>query len=267
MTEPNTTPDLTQTAAPGTPVTQEPATTPDSTPAAAPVIPEGGNTKELPKTSVTEDITLSGVKFEDCEVSVVIPADLANFTAEKGIDAQEVAKELYSEKGLSDETKNKLYEAFGKWQVDTYLKGIESTNKVNMSDFRASHKAATEAETKAWEETMTLMGGEDRWSDLDSFAVKTLSESEIKEFNDVMSKGSLHMQKLMIADLWGKFQAAGAPVAPVQLDLETGNNSNASDTGSAITQAEYFNAFKTGEYRKDPKGWDARREAGLKKGI
>lgn len=267
MTEPNTTPYPNQAPAPGVPVTPEPNTTQNQAPAADPAVPEGGNPNKPPKTSVTEDITLSGVKFEDCEVSVVIPADLANFTAEKGIDAQEVAKELYSEKGLSDDTKNKLYEAFGKWQVDAYLKGIEATNKMNMSDFRANHKAATDAEAEAWKETMTLMGGEDRWADLDSFALKTLNEAEIKEFNDVMSKGSLHMQKLMIADLWGKFQAAGAPVAPVQLDLETGSNSNASDTGSAITQAEYFNAFKTGEYRKDPKGWDARREAGLKKGI
>ena len=240
--------------------TPAPATT--TTPA-----PEGDKPGENPKTLRTEDITLPGVKFDDCEVSVIIPADLANFTAEKGINAEEVAKEMYSEKGLSDETKNKLYEAFGKWQVDAYLKGIEATNKMNMAQFKSEHEAATQAEKKAWEETMTLMGGKDRWDDLDAFALKTLSEAEIADFNNVMTKGSLHMQKLMIADLWSKFEAAGAPVSPTQLDLETGSNALPGDAGSAITQAEYFNAFKTGEYRKDPKSWDERRAAGLKKGI
>ncbi len=273
MTEPNAVqePSTTTQAAPATPAVpvvdnqpNQPGPAPITEPSPA---QEGDTTTQNPKTPVTEDITLSGMKFDDCEVSVVIPADLVNFTAEKGIDAQAVAQELYSEKGLSEDTKNKLYEAFGKWQVDTYLKGIDATNRMNMSQFKAEHSAATAAEAKAWEETMALMGGEDKWSDLDAFAAKTLSEEEISEFNEIMEKGSLRVQKLMIADLWGKFQAAGAPVAPVQLDLETGSNLSASDAGSAVTQAEYFNAFKTGEYRKDPKGWDARREAGLKKGI
>jgi hypothetical protein len=215
----------------------------------------------------TEDIKLSGLKFDGQDVTVEIPADLANAAAEKGIDAEAVAKELYSENGLSDETRNALNEAFGKWQVDAYLKGLDAINRENMTRFRTDAENATKAQEQAWNDTMEIMGGEDRWADMDAWAVQNLSPEDLDEFNAVMKDGTLKMQKLMIRDLYKQFEEAGKPNAPVSLDLEQGENMPAGDTKGAITQAEYFEAFKNGEYRKDPGAWDARRKAGMLKGI
>lgn len=274
MTDPVTEP-VQEPTAPITQDTPAPATEPTSpdTPVAqetpgqdTPATPETPSTPETP-TAVTEDIQLDGFKFDGQDCTVTIPADLANFTAEKGIDAQEIAKEMYSETGLTDETREKLYDAFGKWQVDTYLNGLEAQNKATFTQHNTEQEAITKAQEEAWEETMTLMGGEDKWADLDAYAVQNLDEQQLEEFNHVMQNGSLYMQKLMIADLWSKYQAAGAPPAPAQLDLETGSDAPPSNAGGAITQEEYFASFKNGEYRKDPAGWDARRQAGLKKGI
>ena len=102
---------------------------------------------------------------------------------------------------------------------------------------------------------------------MDAWAAKNLSQEDMDEFNAVMQNGTLKMQKLMIRDLWNQFEAAGKPNAPATLDLEKGENIPATNTGGAISQKEYFDAFKNGKYRKDPKGWDERRKAGMLKGI
>ena len=117
------------------------------------------------------------------------------------------------------------------------------------------------------EPTHEFMGGEDRWADMDAWAVQNLSEEDLSEFNKVMKEGTIKMQKLMIKDLWGQFESAGKPNAPVRLDLERGENIPPTDSGAAVSQAEYFQAFQNGEYRKNPAAWDARRKAGIAKGI
>jgi hypothetical protein len=193
--------------------------------------------------------------------------DMANFCADAGIDVEAVAKEIYSPDGLSEATRESLNTAFGKWQVDAYLSGLEAKNAQTMAQFKTDQEAATKAAEDAWNATMEIMGGEDRWDALDAYAASTLSESEIEEFNAVMKNGSLYMQQLMIKDLWSKYEAAGKPDAPVKLDLEGGDNTPPSDTSGAITQAEYLEAFRNGEYRKDPAAWDERRKAGMAKGI
>ena len=90
MTEPNAVqePSTTTQDSPAVPVVNNQPNQPAQAPVTEPSPDQkGDSTTQNPKTPVTEDITLSGVKFDDCEVSVVIPADLVNFTAEKGIDA------------------------------------------------------------------------------------------------------------------------------------------------------------------------------------
>ena len=236
----------------------------------APVAPEKVDSEPVQQestTAYTEDIKLSGLKFDGQDVTVEIPVDLANAAAEKGVDVEAVAKELYSENGLSEETRTALNEAFGKWQVDAYLKGLDALNRDNMTRFKADAENSQKAQEEAWNSTLDIMGGEDRWADLDAYAVQNLSEEDLEEFNAVMKDGTLKMQKLMIRDLWSQFEAAGKPDAPASLDLEQGDNIPAGNTKGAISQAEYFAAFKNGEYRKDPGAWDQRRKAGMLKGI
>ena len=251
-----------------TPAVNTPATDPVQTPSpnAAVVDPKPVDTP-TDTVAFTEDISLSGLKFEGQGVSVNIPVDLANACSEKGIDIESVTKELYSESGISQESKKALDAAFGKWQVDAYLKGLDALNRETMTRFKTDTENATKAQEQAWNDTMEIMGGEDRWADLDAWAVKNLSQEDMDEFNNVMQNGTLKMQKLMIRDLWNQFETAGKPNAPASLDLEKGENIPASNANGAITQAEYFAAFKNGEYRKDPGAWDARRKVGMLKGI
>ena len=218
---------------------------------------------------LTEDISLSGLKFDGQDVTVNIPVDLANACSEKGIDIEAVTKELYSESGISQESRKALDAAFGKWQVDAYLKGIDALNKQTMQEYKVNAENATKAQEQAWNDTREIMGGQDRWADLDAWAVGNLSQEDMDEFNSVMKNGTLKMQKLMIRDLWNQFETAGKPNAPASpaLDLEKGENIPVVGNQTAITQAEYFKAFQNGEYRKDPAAWDAKRKAGMMKGI
>ena len=256
-------PDSGTPAVPETPVQTPAPNTPDTgtpEPNAADKPPENTNT-------FTEDISLSGLKFDGQDVIVNIPADLANAAAEKGIDIQAVTKELYSEAGISEESRKALDAAFGKWQVDAYLKGLDALNRENMTRFKTDAENGAKAAEAAWKDTLEIMGGEDRWADIDAWAVQNLSEEDLSEFNKVMKEGTIKMQKLMIKDLWGQFESAGKPNAPVRLDLEKGENIPPTDAGAAVSQAEYFQAFQNGEYRKNPAAWDARRKAGILKGI
>lgn len=253
-TEPTQTIETTETA----------DTTTDTTAPESTQKPEG---ETADTDTVTEPIIVSELKYGDIDVGVEIPPDLANMLAQEGLDAVELTKEMYSENGLSDETKATLYEKYGKWQVDAYLTGIEAINERNMTQYKADVEKATQAMEDAWTSTMDLMGGEDRWADLDAYAAKNLSEEELAEFNDVMKNGTFRMQQLMIKDLWNKFDSAGKPAAPVKLDLESGDTAPASNAGAAVSQEEYFQSFMNGEYSKDPAGWDARRRAGMEKGI
>jgi len=271
MTEPIETPEVkeetVQTETPAEVSTDTPSRTNEDTPSDEIKIKDDVAPGEPSVPPHTEDLKVEGIEYDGALVDINIPADLANFAQEKGFDASEIATELYSKEGLSEETRNALNEAFGKWQVDTYLDGLKAKDSMTMQQFKEGQESAAKAAEEAWNETLELMGGEDRWNDLDAFAMENLSEEEIAEFNEVMEKGTLRVQKLMIADIWRQYEAAGKPDAPVKLDLETGDNSKVADSSGAVTQAEYFEAFKNGEYRKNPAEWDQRRQAGLAKGI
>lgn len=244
---------------------------------AEPVVPEAPVSTETSKesdwTPVTENIALEGVKYGGFDVAVEIPADLANYAGEKGVDIQAVSNELYASPdfSLSQETLDGLYESFGKWQVDAYLDGIKAKNDAVMGSYKTQLDANQANQEAAWNETLEIMGGEDRWNDLDGYAQANLTEDELSEFNEVMEKGSIRMQKLMIKDLYSKFEAAGAPVAPNEpkiLDLEEGDNQGAGDAAnSALSSAEYLKLLTSGEYKKDPAKYDALRRLGMSKGI
>lgn len=234
----------------------------------APVTPEPQ--KESTWVPVDKDVTFDGVQYGGFEVQVEIPADLANMAGEKGIDIHAVSNELYSSPdfSLSQETLDGLYESFGKWQVDAYLEGIKAKNDAVIGSYKTTLDTNQANSEAAWTETLEIMGGEDRWSDLEAYAIENLSEEEASEFNDVMEKGSLRMQKLMIKDLYSKFNTAGAPVAPNVLNLEEGDNQgSASPLNSALTSVDYLNLLTSGEYKKDPAKYDALRRLGMSKGI
>lgn len=222
-------------------------------------------------TPVTDNIKYSGLKFGGVDVEVEVPADIANFVGEKGVDIEAVSKELYESEDftLSEATLEGLYEAFPKWQVDAYLSGVKAKNEAMINSHKTDVETRTANEETAWNSTMEIMGGEDRWEDMSAYASANLSPEDVAEFNSVMETGSLRMQQLMIKDLYAQFSTAGAPKAPAILDLEEGANSGDARgaTGTALTASAYLDLIKTGEYKKDPGKYDALRRAGMKKGI
>ena len=218
---------------------------------------------------VTEEIKFSDVKYGDVPVEVTIPVEVANFAGEKGIDVAAVSKELYSSEDftLSEDTLSGLYEAFGQWQVDAYLSGIKAKNDAMSGAHTTQVATQTANEAAAWEETMTVMGGEDRWNDLSAYA-STLDSAEVDEFNSVMANGSIHMQQLMIKDLFARYTEAGAPIAPAVLDLEEGGTGGDPSGGeAALSQAQYLDLLRTGKYKEDPVKFDKLRRAGMAKGL
>jgi len=256
--------------------TQEPAST-EVSPKSDTTVPADPETASKepsePSTgeSVAEDVKYSeGAQFNGKPVEVTIPADLINFGNEHNLDIQALSKELYSSEDftLSEESLNAAYEAFGKWQVDTYLSGLKASNLAMLNEHEQTLESRAAAEKEAWDATMEIMGGEDRWDDLSSYAASSLSDAEIEEFNKVMQEGSLKMQQLMIKDLYSKFTEAGAPAAPTVLDLEEGNTGGDPLSGNeALSSSQFLELMKSGEYKNNPEKYDRLRRAGIAKGI
>lgn len=260
-------------AAAEAPATPEPAVAPSDAPNAPEVAQPSETAPVDPGASegAPEAMTLSDLKIGDTEITVEIPPDLIQFGSENGLDMEALTKEFYSnDQDLSAESKQALYDKFPKWQVDGFLTGAKARNDLMVKE----HQAGLEAQAKAGEEaaavTLELMGGEDRWHDLEGFALNTLDDAQLAEFNEIMSSNNSTMQQLAIKDLWGKFTEAGAPVAPVtlaSLDLEDGSNRGpAGSVGAPMTAAELA-AVPRDEYKKNMQMYDDRRLAGIRKGI
>lgn len=218
---------------------------------------------------VTEEIIYSDMKYGGMDVNVTVPVEVANLAGEKGIDIQAVSKELYDSEdfSLSEATLGTLYDAFGKFQVDTYLRSVKAGNDQAVNDYNTQVEYMNEAEKGAWEATMEVMGGEDKWDDLSAYALSNMEDDELDEFNEIMKTGTPRMQQLMIKDVYSRFKEAGAPVAPTVLDLEEGQTGGVSDGTGPLTGAEFLKLITSGEYKKDPEKYDTLRRQGLAKGI
>ena len=120
--------------------------------------------------SEPDDTTDARFFFGEQEVEIEIPDDVSTALKEKGIDAMQVAKELYGEGGkfeLKEETKQKLYDAFGKFAVDAYLNGLKASNEAFMLKAEAQAKEAEAADAQRFTAIASEVGGEEGWSRLE----------------------------------------------------------------------------------------------------
>lgn len=217
---------------------------------------------------VESDIPVEGLKYAGFDVTLSIPKEMANFCVENGVDAEALTKELYASEDfkLSEESLAPLYEKFGKWQVDAFFEGINAKNQALLGQTKDQQATQAAQEKSAWDSTMQIMEGQDKWNDMSAWADKNLTPEEIAEFNQVMEKSTARVQSLMIKDLYSRFKQAGAPVAPTVLSLEEGGNDN-TQTSQALSGAEYQKLLISGEYRKDPAKYDSMRRLGMQKGL
>lgn len=234
----------------------------------------GADDKSESDGSTDEDVRFF---FGEQEVEIEIPDDVSTALKEKGIDAMQVAKELYGEGGkfeLKEETKQKLYDAFGKFAVDAYLSGLKAQNE---SFFMKEANAAKEAEAanaKRFTDVAQEVGGEEGWTRLEEWALETLSDEELTAFNAVMASGNQYLQQYAVRELEGRRKQAQGDDKPSL--IEPSASAKANEENSPLTRDQYVRAIATlsQKYGNDRKAMaeaqaklDARRRAGMARGI
>lgn len=194
-------------------------------------------------------------------VSVEVPDDIQAAFTEKGLDAQAVVAELFAKDGdfsLSEETRGKLDEAFGKPLVDAYLNLYKGQNNMALKQFKAdaeAEKATIAANTASFNE---LVGGDEGWDKLAAWAGENLSDAELESFNVVMALDgkSFAAQRLVTEALVARYQAANKAEESdvIKLLTDTGGAADApsSDLPSKLSREEFQALLVTEKYKKDP---------------
>lgn len=215
--------------------------------------------------------------FGDTQVEIKIDDEVDAALKEKGLDAMAIAKELYSKEGkfdLSEDTKGKLYEAFGKFAVDAYLNGLKAQNEAWMQREATAIKEAEQANTQRFEDVAKECGGEEGWGKLEAWALEHLSDDELAAFNAVMESGNQYLQMYAVRELEGRRKSMQGDDKPNL--IEPSQAAAPSEDNSPLSRDQYIREVaKLGSiFGKDRKGaaeaqakLDARRRAGMAKGL
>jgi len=246
-------------------------------------VPDGenpGSTEEPkgeePKPDSTEGEETEGeFYFNGQQVQIEVPEDLKTSLSDAGVDVDKVVGELYgkdSDFTLSDETRAPLDEKFGKPLVDTFLSAIKSQNESVIKGAEEAKAAAEQANKQAVEWSNELVGGEETWNALESWAEANLDDAQIESFNKAMESGDKYLQELAIKDLHSKYQNSEGDT---DASLISGDSAANEGAGAPLTAQDYiaemtspeFRALKGHDKAKAQAQLDARRRAGMKKGI
>lgn len=234
----------------------------------------GLDDKSEPDGSSDEDVRFF---FGEQEVEIEIPDDVSTALKEKGLDAMQIAKELYGEGGkfeLKEETKQKLYDAFGKFAVNAYLNGLKASNEAFMLKAETQAKEAEAADAHRFTAIASEVGGEEGWSLLEEWALETLSDEELTAFNAVMASGNQYLQQYAVRELEGRRKQAQGDDKPSL--IEPSAPAKANEDNGPLTRDQYVHAIATlsQKYGNDRKAMaeaqaklDARRRAGMARGI
>lgn len=211
------------------------------------------------------------------EVEIEVPDDISEALKEKGIDVNAVVAELYADGGdfsLSEETKSKLYEAFGKFSVDAFLGGLKSQNEMFFINEANQAKEIEAANTQRFSDVSNECGGDEGWSALESWALGKLSDEELNAFNGVMESGNQYLQMYAVRELESRRKAEQGDAEVSLVDATTTTVSDVSN--APLSAQEYVREIATlgskfgmdkraaAEYQSQ---LDARRRAGMAKGL
>lgn len=210
-------------------------------------------------------------------VTIEIPSDVDAALKEKGLDANAIVSELYAKDGdfsLSEETKSKLYEAFGKFAVDAYLSGLKAQNEGFMLRHETAAREAEAANAQRFTDIASTVGGEEGWSKLEGWALENLSDDELTAFNAVMESGNMYLQQYAVRELEGRRKAAMGDDNPNL--IEPSATATATEDNSPLSRDQYIREIAQlgSKFGRDRKALaeaqaklDARRRAGMAKGI
>ncbi|UZN24233.1 capsid assembly scaffolding protein [Klebsiella phage pKP-M186-2.1] len=237
--------------------------------------PEGeGKEEDKPTESPQEEVSYF---FGGEEVTIEVPQEVEEELKAKGLDAYAIAAELYAKDGdfsLSEETKQKLYDAFGKFAVDAYLSGLKAQNEAFMLRSENETKEREAADVQRFTDISKECGGEEGWNRLEEWALESLSDDELTAFNAVMQSGNQYLQMYAVRELEARRKAAQGD-DEVTLVQPSAPAVDASDN-SPLSAQEYIREISqlSQRFGRDRKAaaeaqakLDARRRAGMAKGL
>lgn len=237
--------------------------------------PEGeGKEEDKPTESPQEEVSYF---FGGEEVTIEVPQEVEEELKAKGLDAYAIAAELYAKDGdfsLSEETKQKLYDAFGKFAVDAYLSGLKAQNEAFMLRSENEAKEREAADVQRFTDISKECGGEEGWNRLEEWALEALSDDELTAFNAVMQSGNQYLQMYAVRELEARRKAAQGD-DEVTLVQPSAPAVDASDN-SPLSAQEYIREISqlSQRFGRDRKAaaeaqakLDARRRAGMAKGL
>lgn len=233
-----------------------------------------GKEEDKPAESPQEEVSYF---FGGEEVTIEVPQEVEEELKAKGLDAYAIAAELYAKDGdfsLSEETKQKLYDAFGKFAVDAYLSGLKAQNEAFMLRSENEAKEREAADVQRFTDISKECGGEEGWNRLEEWALESLSDDELTAFNAVMQSGNQYLQMYAVRELEARRKAAQGD-DEVTLVQPSAPAVDASDN-SPLSAQEYIREISqlSQRFGRDRKAaaeaqakLDARRRAGMAKGL
>lgn len=234
----------------------------------------GGESSEAPEKD-SADAEPAEYFFNGEQVQIEVPDDLKSTLTESGVDVDKVLGELYgkdSEFQLSDETRAPLDEKYGKVVVDTFLNALKGQNESMLKGAQEAQRAAEESNKAAAEWSNELVGGEENWTALESWATDNLDEKQIESFNRAMDSGDKWLQELAIKDLHSKMHNAEGDTSA---ELISGDSPGNETAGAPLSAKDYiaemtspeFSKLKGQDKAKAQQQLDMRRRAGMKRGL
>lgn len=213
------------------------------------------------------------------EVSVSIPDDIQSALDEKGIDAKALVAELFAKDGsfsVGEETRAKLDEAFGKPLVDAYLNLYKGQNDLALKGLQAAAESEKQEIISNTESFNELVGGDEGWAKLSTWAADNLSEEELSSYNAAMALPKEHwgVQRLVLDALQQRYTAAikadESDVIRLQSDGGAPANPVIEGLPSTLTRPQFQQMMRDTRYKTDPKfaaAIDGIRTASAAKGI
>lgn len=230
-----------------------------------------------PSKEGTQDNVEVSYHFGGEEVSIEVDASHREAFEAKGLDIDALAAELYRADGdftLSEESMNKCYEAFGKFAIDAFIQGLKAQNEATIAGWKAEVEAATRADTERFETLSKEIGGEQGWTQLEAFALETLTDEELAAFNEVMASGNMYLQQYALKDLEARRHSVQGDT---EVKMIQGDNVSHGDADSGPMNARDYimaTAALGSKFPNDKAGYaraqaalDARRRAGQAAGL
>ena len=165
--------------------------------------------------------------------------------APKQENSLEIAEDAVENAGLNFDTLAQEYAEKGQLGDESY-KALEQSGipKAYVDQFIAGQKAIGEQQTN---NVKTMVGGEDAYNEMASWASKNMSEGEKKAYNAAVNSADMDTVKLAVDGLRAKYQAANG----TEPSLMQGKATPVAEQGFE-SWAEVTAAMADPRYSKDP---------------